>query len=115
MSNFNPPNQQSSTGALPIVAPSTTPVGGAVTTIASGGTAVTVFAAGAIQNVADIQNPATATETLYVDITGATAAAGSGTAFGLAPGQSYRISAPIATAVSAVAATPGHAFVAVRY
>ena len=94
MANYNPPNTQSQgTGAIPIVGPVTTPTAGLVTTIATGGTAVTVFAAGSILNVADIQNPSTATETLYIDITGVPAVAGSGTAFGLAPGQSYRISA----------------------
>ena len=91
-----------------------TPTVGDHTSIATGGTAVVVFAAGAIVNVGDIANPPTATEPLYVDIV-TTAVAGSATSFPLAPGGFYRVSGPITTAVSAVAATGGHAFVAVRY
>jgi hypothetical protein len=91
-----------------------TPVVGAATSIVTGGTAVVVFPANSIANVADIANPPTATETLYIDIV-TTAVAGSATSFPLQPGGSYRVSGPISTAVSAVAATAGHAFVAVRY
>ena len=97
-----------------MTAPATTPAAGAATSIATGGTAVVVFTAGSIVNVADIVNPPTATEVLYVDIV-TTAAAGSATSIPLQPGQSYRVSAPIRTAVTAVAATAGHDFVAVRY
>ena len=91
-----------------------TPVVGAATSIVTGGTAVTVFPAGSIVNVGDISNPVSATEPLYIDIV-KTAVAGSATSFPLSPGGFYRVSGPIATAVSAVAATGGHAFVAVRY
>ena len=75
---------------------------------------VTVFAAGSIVHVADVINPAGASEPLYVDIVGP-AAVGSATSIPLLPGQAYRVSVPIASAVTAVAATAGHAFVAVRY
>lgn len=94
--------------------PATLPIGPLVSTVAVGGTAVTVFAAGAIFNYADIVNPPSATETLYVDIT-TTAVAGSGTAIPISPGRSYRVSGPIKSPVTAVAATAGHAFVALRY
>ena len=92
----------------------TLPVAGDHTSIATGGVAVVVFAAGAIFHVGDIQNPPSATENLCIDIT-TTAVCGSGSAFTLQPGGFYRVSGPITTAVSAVAATTGHAFVAVRY
>jgi hypothetical protein len=75
---------------------------------------VTVFAAGVIVNGADIINPPTATETLYIDFFG-TAAAGASTSIPLTAGQGYHIAGPLATAVTAVAATSSHAFVAVRY
>ena len=91
-----------------------TPVVGDATSIVTGGVAVTVFATGSIVNAADIENPPTASEPLYIDIV-TTASAGSATSFALSPGAAYRISGPITTAVTAVAATSGHAFVAVRY
>ena len=82
--------------------------------IIAANTAVTVFAAGSFVNVADIINPINASETLYVDVV-ATAVAGAVTSIPLAPGQAYRISCPITTAVTAVAATAGHSFIAVGY
>jgi hypothetical protein len=99
------------TGNKPLA---TTPVVGAATSIATGGVAVTVFAAGSIVDVADIVNPPTATEPLYVDLVHV-ASIGSSSSIPLQPGQSYRVSGPITTAVTAVAATSGHSFVAVRY
>ena len=93
----------------------TIPTAGQATTIVTGGTAVTVFAAGTIATFADIQNPSTATESLFVDPTGIPAVAGASTAYELQPGQSVRISTPVSTTVSAVAATSGHKFIAVRY
>ena len=91
-----------------------TPVGPLAWQIATANVPVTVFAAGSIVNVADIVNPSTATEPLYVDIVGP-AVAGSATSIPLLPGQAYRVSTPIVTAVSAFAATAGHSFVALRY
>jgi hypothetical protein len=82
--------------------------------IATANVAVTVFAAGTIVNIADIINPPTATEPLYVDLVGP-ALAGAATSVPLLPGQAYRVSAPISTPVTAVAASAGHAFVAVSY
>jgi hypothetical protein len=92
----------------------TCPIGPLVGQVAAAHTAVTVFAAGCIRNVADIINPASANEILYVDFV-TTAVAGAPTSIPLAPGQAYRISGPITTAVTAVAATAGHNFIAVSY
>jgi hypothetical protein len=91
-----------------------TPVGPLTSQIATANVAVTVFAAGSIAHVADIVNPSTATEPLYVDIV-APATAGSATSIPLIPGQAYRVSTPISTPVTAVAATAGHVFIAVGY
>jgi hypothetical protein len=90
------------------------PAGPLASRIATAGVPVTVFAAGTIVNVADIINPSTASEPLYVDLVGP-ALAGAPTSVPLLPGQAYRVSAPICTPVTAVAATAGHAFVAVSY
>jgi len=75
---------------------------------------VTVFAACSIVNVADIINPPAAIEPLYVDVV-APAVAGSATSVPLLPGQAYRVSCPLHTPITAVAATAGHTFVAVSY
>jgi hypothetical protein len=99
----------SATGANPC-----TPAAPVASQVAEANKAVTVFDAGTIVNVADILNPPSASEPLYVDLV-ADASAGSATSIPLQPGQGYRVSAPITTAVSVVAATAGHAFVAVRY
>ena len=98
----------------PPFAVQSTPVVGAATSIVTGGTAVVVFPAGSIANVGDIANPPNASEVLYVDIT-TIAAAGSASSIPLMPGQSFHICGPLKTAVSAVSATGGHAFIAVRY
>ena len=92
----------------------TVPAGPLAFQVAVANAPVTVFAAGSIVNVADILNPPSATEPLYVDLV-APALAGSATSIPLLPGQGYRVSAPITTTLSVVAATAGHAFVAVRY
>ena len=91
-----------------------TPTGPLVSQVATANTPVTVFAPGTINHVADVINPVTAAEPLYIDIV-APAAIGSATSVPLLPGQAYRVSGPISTAVSAVAATGGHAFVALKY
>ena len=89
------------------------PCGPLASQVVAGGVPVVVFAPGSINNVADIINPPAAIEPLYLDLV-APAAAGSATSIPLLPGQAYRISAPVATAVTVVAATAGHAFVAVQ-
>jgi hypothetical protein len=106
--------------------PLTTPSGPLVSSIATGGVAVTIFNGGSITNVIDIINPfdpdgsngngecIPTEETLYIDFVG-TATPGSATTIPLVPGQPYRISGPISTPVTAVAATSGHCFVAVSY
>lgn len=91
-----------------------TPAAPLASQVATANVPVTIFAANSIVNVADIINPTTANEPLYIDIV-APAQAGSATSIPLLPGQAYRVSTPISTAVSAVAATAGHSFVAVRY
>ena len=91
-----------------------TPTGPVASQVATANVAVTVFAGGSIVNVADLINPSTANEPLYIDFV-ATAVAGSATSIPLQPGQAYRISGPLNTAVTAVAATAGHAFVALKY
>lgn len=92
-----------------------TPAGPANATIVTGGVAVTVFPASTIARWATVENPPTATETLYVDFTANVATAGSSTAFALSPGQGFTIPGPLSTPVTAVAATSSHTFVAVRY
>ena len=68
------------------------PIGPLASQIATANVPVTVFAACSIVNVADIINPVP-----------------------LLPGQAYRVSSPLRTPVTAVAATAGHSFVAVSY
>lgn len=90
------------------------PVGPLVSQVAQANIPVTVFAACSIVSVADIINPTSATEPLYVDVVGP-ALAGSATSVPLQPGQAYRVSSPICTPLTVVAATAGHSFVAVSY
>jgi hypothetical protein len=90
------------------------PTGPLAAKIVTANVPVTIFAASSIANTADIINPPTATEPLYVDVVGP-ATAGSATSVPLLPGQAYRVSSPLCTPVTAVAATAGHAFVAVSY
>ena len=80
--------------------------------IVTGGVAVVVFQKGTFTRYASIQNPPTATESLFVDFY-TTALAGQPTTFELVPGAFIQIQAPINKDVSAVAATSGHAFTAV--
>ena len=112
MNNLNGSGTNSPVQADPPLA--TTPTGPLAAQVATANVPVTVFAAGSIVHVADIINPATASEPLYLDIV-APAVIGSATSIPLLPGQAYRVSTPITTAVSAVAATAGHSFIAVMY
>ncbi len=82
--------------------------------VTTAGTPVIVFDVGGTDNVADIINPTTAPGALYVDIF-TTAAIGLPTSLPLQPGQSYRVSGPISTAITVVSAYNGHAFNAVAY
>jgi hypothetical protein len=86
-----------------------TPVAGLASTVPTGGTAV--VAIGANPNGGFITNPASATETLFVDPTGnaATLTAG-GTCFGLAPGQTWSVIPGQTTSTSVNAASNGHTF-----
>jgi hypothetical protein len=81
--------------------------------IVAAATSQLLFPAATIPSVADVINPASATESLFLDITGAGAAVGSG--IELIAGQAYRISSPLPVAVSVAAATAGHVFRAVAY
>lgn len=86
-----------------------------VTTVATGGTAVTALSGPA--NGFVLENPTTATEVLLYSLSGtAGSSQGNGT-FGLAAGASLQFSAPLAagTALSVNAATTGHAFACMRY
>jgi hypothetical protein len=90
-----------------------TPVAGLTSQIAVGGTAVIVVPAN--PNGGFIQNPANATETLYVNpVTTATLTA-SGTNFGLPPGGIWEIIPGQTTPTSVNGATTGHAFSVVWY
>ena len=83
------------------------PIAPLANVVSAANVAVTVFGPNAFPNYADILNPSTASEPLYVDIT-APAVAGQSTSLPLQPGQAYRVSKPVATPVTAVAATAGH-------
>lgn len=92
-----------------------TPVVGAATAVATGGTAVTVFPF--VTTEGNITNPGTATESLFVDIvnTAQTSAPGTaGTNLELLAGQTYAVP-PTAHAVSVNAITSGHTFTAFRW
>jgi hypothetical protein len=90
------------------------PIAPLANVVATANVPVVVFGPNGFPNYADILNPNTATEPLYVDIA-APAAAGQSTSLPLQPGQAYRVSKPTATPVTVVAATAGHAFEAVAY
>lgn len=81
--------------------------------ITEANTLVVVFDAYLIWNVADIINT-NPTETLYIDFV-QDVEIGQATSIPILPGQSYRISHPISTRVTAVSTLVGHSFVAVRY
>lgn len=91
-----------------------TPTGPIHSIITTGNVAVVVFGANTITSEAYIQNPPDATEPLYVDMVN-TATIGSSTSSPIYPGGTFHISRPITTQVTAVAATSGHAFSAVKY
>jgi hypothetical protein len=95
-------------GGLPGPAPQpyVAPAAGSIVT---GGTAVTVFAAGAFLERATIQNPNSATESLFVNAVSVAAVAASGTNFELLPGQ-WREFLPTTNPITAIAATTAHAF-----
>lgn len=77
-------------------------------TIAAGGTAQTAIAANPARKGALCENPAGASEPLFVSITGAATVAGAGNLTDLNPGGSVTILG--GTAVSVNAATNGHRY-----
>ena len=93
------------------------PAGLLVSQVTTGGVAVTIMPAGWMAGtyaVCDIVNPPTSAGTLYIDPTTA-ALAGAATSIPVQPGQAYRISRPISSPVSAVAADSGHPIVGICY
>ena len=103
-------NNKVATSATPAA---TAAVGGNAFSVATGGTAVTAILAGAITQGAIITNPFNATESLFIDLVNTAQASQSGgtngTSFELKAGQSFNVP-PVTGAVSAIAATSGHAF-----
>lgn len=90
-----------------------TPIPGINSTVASGGSAVT--AVNPAPNGGFITNPATASETLYVNPAGTAGLNANGTTFGLAPGQTWTVIPGQTTATSVNAATSGHQFSVVSW
>lgn len=101
------------TGTVDVISPPLTPAAPASFAIVTGGTPVTVFAPNSIATGAVIKNPTGAVETLYIDIVNAAQTADpgtNGTTMGIAPGATFIVPGPLTTAVTANAATSGHAF-----
>ena len=91
--------------------------GPAFTTVATGGTAVTIWSGSTVPSGgAVIRNPYNATESLYVDIVNAAQVSQSGgtngTSVELQAGDSFTVPPGFLGSVSVNAATNGHAFVA---
>jgi hypothetical protein len=85
-------------------------------TLATGGTAQNLFAAGEVVHGCTIVNPSTATEAIWVDFTGAAAVAAAGhTSVQLAIGTPIPCGVGLSTSVSWIAATTGHAISASRW
>ena len=87
---------------------SVTPQAGLNYQIATGGTSVQVVPAN--PNGGFITNPASATETLFVNPIGAAALAASNTTFGLNPGQTWNIIPGQTSITWCNAASDGHVF-----
>lgn len=104
----------SSAAPLPVTvgpAAEATPSAPVGQTITTGGTSQVVFAAGALTNLGIIQNPPTATESLFVCGSGVANTTGLGGTFTLLPGQSFNCP-PSTLAWNVNAITTGHAFTA---
>jgi hypothetical protein len=85
-------------------------------TVTTGGTPQQLMAANSNRMYLLIENPTTATEPLYISLTG-NAETGSVRSLSIAPGGTYERAAPAyvpTNAVSVTATTTGHAFVAVE-
>lgn len=105
---------------IALAQPRVTPAAGLVSTITTGGTAVTALNGPA--NGCYITNPLTATdqgimtaEALYVNPTTTATTTGNGTTVSLVPGQTWFCPANSSLPVSVNAATSSHAFVVVRW
>jgi len=86
-----------------------------VTTVATGGTAVTAFSGPA--NGFVLENPSTATEPLLYSLIGSAASTQGGSTFDLAAGAVIQFNPQLSGSVnlSVNAATNGHAFSCMRY
>jgi hypothetical protein len=94
-----------------------TATAGSAHAIATGGTAVTIFAAGAIVHEGLIINPTSATESMFVDFVnnaGTIAPGPNGTTMEIVAGNSCAVP-PLATAVTGNAVTTGHTFTSVKW
>lgn len=110
-------------GALPVtpgaaVVSTTTATAGSAHAVATGNTAVTVFAANSIKAGAFITNPSAASESLFCDIVNSPTAAApgtNGTTTELVAGQSMTVPAGLTNATRCNAVTSAHSFTAVQY
>ena len=91
-----------------------TPSAAYATHVATANQAIIVFPAGSIANYAYVYNPPSAPGILYIDIV-TTAAYANNTTFPLSPGVGFELIRGITTAFTAISATAGHTFIAVRY
>lgn len=88
---------------------SVTPVAPDVSTVTTGGTAVTAFNAGHVAKGGYIQNPTAATAALCVSLVGAATTAGTGSTSCIAAGNAFSIP-PMTGAVSVNSTDSAHAF-----
>lgn len=113
--NSGVPQAVDSSHALPVTA--STATAGTPTdrggTITTGGTAQTAIAANPARKNAVCQNPVSATEDLFVSLTGSATTTGSGDYADLAPGGSATILG--VTDVSVNAATTGHTYLCTEW
>ena len=110
----------STANPLPVTSdnPLLTPVAANAVEVVTGGTAVTAFLASTIVTGAQIVNPYSATESLFVDMInapGTTAPGTHGTTVELVPGQSWTAPGPLTTPVKVNATTSLHVFTAYQY
>lgn len=84
-------------------------------TLAAGGTAQNLFAAGEVFRGCAITNPQTATEPIWVNFYTTAVAAANTTSIPLVAGQSIGCPGGLTTAVSWIAATTGHQINAYRW
>lgn len=79
-------------------------------TITTGGSAQQLVGANSARRYIRITNPSAATESLWINDKGGTAAVNGGASWELGAGKTWEPNPPPINAVSIVAATTGHAF-----